>query len=119
MQPDHRRALLRLHRLCDLLRTGFAESERRGGQAAELEEAPARDALPSHQVVIGVLHLGSPLERSRAHWARVVVLCFGAAWDGIRNSRRGIAVDPCQRTRTARALAFAEARNAGSAMCGL
>ncbi len=53
VQPDDRRARLRLHRLRDLLRAGIAETERCGGQAAELEKAPARDSLPAHQFVIG------------------------------------------------------------------
>ena len=51
VQPDHRRARLGLHRLRDLLRTGVAEAERCRGQAAELEEAPARDPLPPHHFV--------------------------------------------------------------------
>jgi hypothetical protein len=57
VQPDDRRARLRLHCLRDLLRSGVAESERCCGEAAELEEAATRDPLPAHQLVIGFDHL--------------------------------------------------------------
>ncbi len=55
----------------DLLRTGVAETERCGGEAAELEKTPARDSLPAHQVVIRVLHFAPPKE---SPWPRVQLL---------------------------------------------
>ena len=65
LDPDHRRARLGLERLRDLLRAGVAQAERCRGQAAELEEAPARDSLPAHQFIAGFEHVAPPGAWSR------------------------------------------------------
>ena len=56
VQPHDRRARLGFHRFGDLLRPCIAKSQRRGGETAELEEAATRDALPAHQVIVGIDH---------------------------------------------------------------